>query len=69
VGQNPVAVHIGTLSLRAQRSNLCLAQNGGASPLWLSAVILSELVIGATEKSARRQLLETERQFITLNRL
>ena len=45
------------------------ARDGGSYPLWLSAVVLSELLIGANEKSAQRQLLETEQEFIKLNRL
>jgi len=43
--------------------------NGDSSPLWLSAVVLSELLIGANEKKARQQLLKTEQEFIKLNRL
>lgn len=40
-----------------------------SAPLWLSAVVLSELLVGASEKRARQQLLETEREFLKLNRL
>lgn len=49
---------------RARRSS-----DGSSAPLWLSAVVLSELLVGASEKRARRQLLETEREFLKLNRL
>ena len=49
---------------RASRSG-----DGGSAPLWLSAVVLSELLVGASEKRARQQLLETEREFLKLNRL
>jgi predicted nucleic acid-binding protein len=49
---------------RAYRSS-----DGNSSPLWLSAVVLSELLVGASEKRARQQLLETEREFFKLNRL
>lgn len=49
---------------RAYRSS-----DDGSSPLWLSAVVLSELLVGASEKRARQQLLETEREFFKLNRL
>jgi predicted nucleic acid-binding protein len=49
---------------RASRSS-----DGSSSPLWLSAVVLSELLAGAGEKRARQQLLETEREFFKLKRL
>ena len=49
---------------RARRSS-----DGSSTPLWLSAVVLSELLVGASEKRARQQLLETEREFLKLNRL
>lgn len=49
---------------RAYRSS-----DSGSSPLWLSAVVLSELLVGANEKQARQQLVETERGFFKLNRL
>jgi len=49
---------------RAQR-----ARDSGSSPLWFSAVVLSELLIGAGEKRDRQQLLKTEQEFIRLNRL
>jgi predicted nucleic acid-binding protein len=45
------------------------ARDGDASPLWLSAVVLSELLVGAAERRARQQLLATEREFLKLNRL
>ena len=36
---------------------------------WLSAVVLSELLIGAVDKTARRHLLEMEKEFVRMNRL
>ena len=45
------------------------AGQNGSQPLWLSAVVLSELLIGAAGKKARRLLLETEREFINVNRM
>jgi predicted nucleic acid-binding protein len=42
---------------------------GAPAPLWLSAVVLGELYIGAAEKRARQQLLAMERSFAALNRL
>ena len=45
------------------------ARDSGSSPLWFSAVVLSELLVGASDKRARQQLLETEREFTKLNRL
>lgn len=47
----------------------CRLRDGSSSPLWLSAVVLSELFVGASEKRARQQLVETEREFLKLNRL
>ena len=44
-------------------------RDGDVSPLWLSAVVLSELLIGAAERRARQQLLATEREFLKLNRV
>jgi predicted nucleic acid-binding protein len=52
--------------------NLRRASRQGAEssqPLWLSAVVLSELLIGAVDKTARRSLLEMEKEFISVNRL
>jgi predicted nucleic acid-binding protein len=45
------------------------ANDGYSFPLWLSAVVLSELLVGATEKQTRQELLEIEHEFIKLNRL
>ena len=47
----------------------CRSSDDSSAPLWLSAVVLSELLVGASEKRARQQLLETEREFLKLNRL
>lgn len=49
---------------RARRTS-----DSGSYPLWFSAVVLSELLVGAREKRARQQLLETEQEFIKLDRL
>lgn len=38
-------------------------------PVWLSAVVLSELLIGAGDRKARRGLLEMEKEFLQINRL
>ncbi len=40
-----------------------------SQPLWLSAVVLSELLIGAVDKTARRRLTEMENEFICVKRL
>jgi predicted nucleic acid-binding protein len=40
-----------------------------SQPLWLSAVVLSELLIGAVDKTARRHLLEMEKEFVRVNRM
>ena len=40
-----------------------------SQPLWLSAVVFSELLIGAVDRTARRRLLEMEKEFISVNRL
>ena len=40
-----------------------------SQPLWLSAVVLSELLMGAVEKTARWRLLEMEKEFVLVNRM
>lgn len=45
------------------------ADDGSSQPLWLSAVVLSELLIGARDKKARRHLLEMEKEFVRVNRV
>jgi predicted nucleic acid-binding protein len=40
-----------------------------SQPLWLSAVVLSELLIGAVDKTARRRLLEMGKEFVLVNRM
>jgi predicted nucleic acid-binding protein len=42
---------------------------GDSSPLWLSAVVLAELLVGARGKRDRQPLLAMERQFLTLKRV
>jgi predicted nucleic acid-binding protein len=42
---------------------------GGSQPLWLSAVVLAELLIGASDKKARGYLLEMEKQFVRVDRV
>ena len=44
-------------------------RDGGSQPLWLSAVVLAELLIGAADKKARRHLLEFEKEFVRINRV
>jgi predicted nucleic acid-binding protein len=57
--------HAAILSLRrASRTG-----NGSSHPLWLSAVVLSELFIGASDRKARRQLVQTEKAFTKLHRM
>lgn len=55
----------GILDLR--RASRMGAEN--SHPLWLSAVVLSELLIGAVDRTARRRLLEMEKDFVRVNRL
>ena len=38
-------------------------------PLWLSAVVLMELLAGASDSKSREHLLEFEREFSTLQRV
>ncbi len=52
-----------------ERRRSSLTRDGGSRPLWVSAVVLTELYVGAPEKGARQQLLRLERTFTTLNRL
>jgi predicted nucleic acid-binding protein len=42
---------------------------GEPAPLWLSAVVFAELLVGARDKQDRQPLLEMERQFLTLKRI
>lgn len=57
--------HAAILDLR----RACLADETDSRPLWFSAVVLSELLIGASDKKARKLLLETEKQFLRVNRM
>ncbi len=43
--------------------------DGGPQPLWLSAVVLAELLIGASDKKVRKSLLQTEKEFGRINRV
>lgn len=43
--------------------------DGSSQPLWLSAVVLSELFIGASDRKARQQLVHTEHAFTKLHRM
>ena len=43
--------------------------DGSSQPIWLSAVVLAELLIGAGDKKALQLLLETEKEFARLNRI
>ena len=45
------------------------AGDGSSQPLWLSAVVLAELLIGAGDKKARKHLLETEKEFGRVKRI
>ena len=38
-------------------------------PLWLSAVVLEELLVGASDRKARQALRRLEREFDSINRL
>jgi predicted nucleic acid-binding protein len=38
-------------------------------PLWLSAVVLEELLVGASDRKARQALRRLEREFNSINRL
>lgn len=40
-----------------------------ALPLWLSAVVLEELLVGASDRKARQALRRLEREFDSINRL
>ena len=43
--------------------------DGKSQPLWLSSVVLSELLVGASDKRSRNRLLDFERQFAQANRV
>ncbi|MBM4259002.1 MAG: type II toxin-antitoxin system VapC family toxin [Deltaproteobacteria bacterium] len=62
------ALRQGDLSILQTRR----AQRTGAAdsaPLWLSTVVLAELLVGAREQRDRRPLLEMEQQFLRLKRV
>lgn len=44
-------------------------KDGSAYPLWLSAVVISELLIGASDKKSRKSLLDYEKEFSKINRM
>jgi len=46
-----------------------LMDDGRSHPVWLSAVVLSELFIGASDRQARRQLMHTEQTFTKVHRM
>ena len=52
-----------------ERRRASLTRDGVSHPLWVSAVVLAELYVGAAEKRARQHLLRMERSFAALNRL
>lgn len=45
------------------------ASPNSTSPLWLSIVVVSELLIGAKGKRARQELLKVEREFTKIKRI
>lgn len=44
-------------------------KDGSAYPLCLSAVVISELLIGASDKKSRKSLLDYEKEFSKINRM
>jgi predicted nucleic acid-binding protein len=57
----------GEFVLRSRRA----ARKGQTNtlPLWLSAVVLEELLVGASDRKARQALRRLEREFNSINRL
>ena len=43
--------------------------NRKSKPLWLSSVVLSELLVGASDKRSRNRLLDFEKEFAQVNRV
>lgn len=43
--------------------------DGASHPLWLSAVVLSEMLVGAAEKRTRARLIDTAREFNRIKRM
>jgi len=56
---------LNALSLRSIPSNV----KGERAPVWLSVVVLEELLAGASDQSAKKALAELERDFQGVNRL
>jgi predicted nucleic acid-binding protein len=55
------------LVLRSRRATRGAETN--TLPLWLSAVVLEELLVGASDRKARQALRRLEREFDSINRL
>lgn len=55
------------LVLRSRRATRRAETN--TLPLWLSAVVLEELLVGASDRKARQALRRLEREFDSINRL
>jgi predicted nucleic acid-binding protein len=55
------------LVLRSRRATRRAETN--TLPLWLSAVVLEELLVGASDRKARQTLRRLEREFDSINRL
>jgi len=43
--------------------------DGKSQPLWLSSVVLSELLVGASDRKSRRRVLDFEKEFAQVNRV
>ncbi len=62
-------------AIRCEDTNLLAARNfrvegeKGLRPLWLSAVVLEELLVGATTSETQKQCLKLENDFIKAKRL
>jgi predicted nucleic acid-binding protein len=62
-------------ALRAERTSILQLRRASRAadrrpqPLWLSVVVLAELLIGALDRKSRKALLEMEREFSRLDRL
>lgn len=62
------ALRSGDASILSQR-RVSLTGEDESRPMWLSAVVSSELLVGAGDERARGELLRMEREFEKLDRL
>ena len=56
-------------ALRQGNRNILRKTQDGKLPIWLSAVVMEELYVGASDKKSIKTLVKFERDFTKINRL